>query len=416
MSVEDARTEVLRRGAELASHDAAAQVRRAEAAARRTAEDRARRIVATAVQRVAAPTSAQSVVTLVELPTEEMKGRIIGREGRNIRALRGPDRRELIVDDTPDAVLLSGFDAVRREIALRRARRAHRGRADPPARIEERRQGRARSRASLRGRARTPPRAGVTGLHPELVEHRSAGSGSAPSTARTCSSTRSRARTSPRCWRPRSARTSRSPAGRRSCTTSARRSPPRSEGRTRSSGPTWSGESASRRRRATRSRRTTTRCERQTVEAVLVQAADAMLGRTPRRPPRELEKYVKRMDELESLVAAHSGRPKALAMPAGREVRVIVEPEEVADVDVPGLAVASPSRSRRTSVSRRDQGDGRPRDPRERDRRLTRAAPGRLTRPRTDPQLVDATSGGGSARTFPDVREPRRRASRPRPR
>ena len=171
LTADDARAELTRRIVEQAENDAAAQVRRADAQARRTADARARRIVTTAVQRLAVPTSTQSPLTVLPLPSDEMKGRIIGKEGRNIRSFEALTGVNVLVDDQPDAVVLSCFDTERREVAqvaleaLMADGRIH------PQRIEQ-----AYAEALDGADERTDSagheaaeRAGVRGLHPTLV-------------------------------------------------------------------------------------------------------------------------------------------------------------------------------------------------------------------------------------------------------
>jgi len=117
MSAEDAKNVLIEAVREEAEHDAVKIARAIERSAREDAQDKARDIVVTAIQRVAADHTAEHTVSIVHLPSDEMKGRIIGREGRNIRALEQATGIDLIIDDTPETVILSGFDPVRREIA-----------------------------------------------------------------------------------------------------------------------------------------------------------------------------------------------------------------------------------------------------------------------------------------------------------
>ena len=117
MSVEDARASLLDAVREQADHDAVKLARAIERKAREEAEERARDVVVTAIQRVMVDHTAEMTVSVVPIPSDEMKGRIIGREGRNIRALEQATGIDLIIDDTPESVLISGFDPVRREVA-----------------------------------------------------------------------------------------------------------------------------------------------------------------------------------------------------------------------------------------------------------------------------------------------------------
>jgi ribonucrease Y len=137
MTVSEAKQHLLERSEDLVRHDLARRVRQLEEEARTEAKRRARNLVADALQRVAASHAAETTVSLVELPSDDMKGRIIGREGRNIRALEHLTGVDFIIDDTPQAVVLSSFDPLRREVAkLTLAKLIEDGRIHP-ARIEE---------------------------------------------------------------------------------------------------------------------------------------------------------------------------------------------------------------------------------------------------------------------------------------
>src|SRR5256714_3416057 len=137
MTINEAKAHLLERSEELIRHELARRVRQAEEEARGEAKRRARNLVADALQRVAANHAAETTVSLIELPSDDMKGRIIGREGRNIRALEHLTGVNVIIDDTPQAVVLSSFDGIRREVAkLTLTKLIEDGRIHP-ARIEE---------------------------------------------------------------------------------------------------------------------------------------------------------------------------------------------------------------------------------------------------------------------------------------
>lgn len=169
---DDARERILSEVSEALEDETARLVRDAEARAREEAEDRARAVVSLAIQRCSADHVAENTVSVVELPNDEMKGRIIGREGRNIRALETLTGIDLIIDDTPEAVILSGFDPVRREIArLALERLVSDGRIHP-ARIEEmveRAQKEVENSIKQEGE-QAALNLGVHGLHPEIVK------------------------------------------------------------------------------------------------------------------------------------------------------------------------------------------------------------------------------------------------------
>src|SRR2546421_3668927 len=137
MTVGEAKASVLERSEDLVRHELARRVRQLEEEARGEAKRKARTLVADALQRVAASHAAETTVSIVELPSDDMKGRIIGREGRNIRALEHLTGVDFIIDDTPQAVVLSSFDGLRREVAkVTLAKLIEDGRIHP-ARIEE---------------------------------------------------------------------------------------------------------------------------------------------------------------------------------------------------------------------------------------------------------------------------------------
>jgi ribonuclease Y len=172
MSAQDAKAELIRRMEEEAHADAANRVREIREAARRNAEREAKKIVALAIQRIAAEHTAESTVSAVSLPNDEMKGRIIGREGRNIRAFELATGVDVIIDDTPDTVVVSCFDPIRREIArLALEKLVSDGRIHP-GRIEEV-VNKSRKEVDAQileiGEA-SAYETGIHGLHPEIVK------------------------------------------------------------------------------------------------------------------------------------------------------------------------------------------------------------------------------------------------------
>ena len=171
MSAQDAKNELMHRLEEEAHADAANKLREIRESARRNAEREAKKIVALAVQRIAAEHTAEITVSSVALPNDEMKGRIIGREGRNIRAFELATGVDVIIDDTPDTVVVSCFDPVRRETARLALERLVADGRIHPGRIEE---VVAKSRREVETQIvevgeQAAYEAGVHGLHPELI-------------------------------------------------------------------------------------------------------------------------------------------------------------------------------------------------------------------------------------------------------
>src|SRR5262249_49101922 len=155
-----------------AKREAALAIRDIEAQAKAEADKRARKIVTLAIQRVAVEQTSESVVSVMHLPGDEMKGRIIGREGRNIRAFESITGVNLIIDDTPGAVLLSCFDPVGREIGRLTLERLIADGRIPPQRIEEAYE---RGKAEIellcrRSGEDAMTQLGITDMHPELID------------------------------------------------------------------------------------------------------------------------------------------------------------------------------------------------------------------------------------------------------
>src|SRR4051812_4140918 len=172
MSAHDAKAELMRRLEEEAQADAANKLREIRERARRDAEREAKKIIALAIQRIAAEQTAESTVSAVSLPSDEMKGRIIGREGRNIRAFELATGVDVIIDDTPDTVVVSCFDPIRREIArLALEKLVSDGRIHP-GRIEEvvNKSKKEVEIAIVETGEQAAYNTGVHGLHPELIK------------------------------------------------------------------------------------------------------------------------------------------------------------------------------------------------------------------------------------------------------
>jgi ribonuclease Y len=313
-------------------HDSARLIRRVEDETRRDADRRARSILAAVMQRVASGHAVETTVSVVELKSDELKGRIIGREGRNIRALETLTGIDFIIDDTPGAVLLSGFDGVRREIARLTLERLLQDGRIHPARIEE-----------AFHQAKSEIDKHVVELGEQAVFEANVGS-MHPELAKLLGKLRFRTsygqnvlHHSIECARLAAMLASELGADPR---TAARAALLHDIGKAVShevEGPhALVGGELARRYKETEGvahamEAHHNEVEPQTVEAVIVQIVDALSGARPGARGESLEHYVKRLRELESIAIRHDGVDKVYAMHAGREIRVIVEPEAVDD-------------------------------------------------------------------------------------
>jgi ribonucrease Y len=315
-----------------ARHDSARIIRQVEEETKRDAERRVRSILSVAMQRLAASHAAETTVSVVQLPSDDMKGRIIGREGRNIRALENLTGVDFIIDDTPNAVVLSAFDGVRREIARMTLEKLLQDGRIHPARIEEtyyQAKSELESHIVELGEAAVFE-ADVHGLDPELIKilgrlrfRTSYGQnvlahsiecaqlaammahelGASPKTARRAALLHDIGK----------------------AVTHEIEGPHALVGGdlVRRHG---EPEAVAHAMEAHHNE-----VDPQTVEAVIVQAADALSGARPGARGESLEQYVKRLRELEQIATRHDGVDKVYAMQAGREIRVIVAPESISD-------------------------------------------------------------------------------------
>ena len=342
LTAEAARVELVAAIEEQAKREAAVLVRDLENEARRTGEQRARHIVVDALQRVASEQTAESAVSVLHLPTDEMKGRIIGREGRNIRAFESVTGVNLIVDDTPEAVLLSCFDPVRREVGRVTLEKLVADGRIHPHRIEEVFESAEQEVAGLCQRAAEDAlvEVGLTDLHPELLSLLG----------------RLRYRTSygQNVLRHllESAHLAGLMAGELGLDQAQLRTAKRSaflhdigKALTHEAEGSHARVGAELARRYGESEEVVHAIEAhhhevtpQTVEAVLTQAADACSGGRPGARREGLEAYVRRLERIEQIATSKSGVEKAYAMQAGREVRVMVCPDRVDDIGTAVLA------------------------------------------------------------------------------
>jgi ribonuclease Y len=339
MTVQEAKDALARQVVDEAKRDAMATVREIESQAREEGEKRARKIVTVAIQRVASELTSESTVSVFPLPSDDMKGRIIGREGRNIRTFEALTGVNLIIDDTPEAVVLSSFDPVRREVArLTLEKLVSDGRIHP-ARIEETHE---RAKADVEEQIKQAGEAavvevGIGDVHPEmikllgrlqyrtsygqnvlrhLVEAAHIGGAIAAELGVDVKLVK-------RCafMHDIGKAVTHEVEGSHALIGAelARRlkEPPEVVHAIES----HHGE-----------------VEQRTIEAVLAQTADSISGGRPGARRESLETYVKRLERLEEICNSYPGVEKVFAMQAGREVRVMVTPADVDDLTAQVLA------------------------------------------------------------------------------
>ncbi|TQS29950.1 ribonuclease Y [Microbispora sp. KK1-11] len=339
LTAEQAKAELVKEIENQAKREAALIVREIEGEARKEGEKRACKIVTLAVQRVATEQTAESVVSVLHLPGDEMKGRIIGREGRNIRAFESTTGVNLIIDDTPEAVLLSCFDPVRRETArLTLEKLVLDGRIHPQ-RIEEAYE---RSKAEVldlcvRAGEDALVELGITEMHPELVTllgqlryRTSYGQNvlkhlieSAHIAGIMASELRLDRDLVKRCALLHDI---------------GKALTHEVEGSHAMIGAEIARRYGEHEDVVHAIEAHHNEVEVRTVEAVLTQAADAISGSRPGARRESLEAYVKRLERLEEIAQSYDGVDKVFAMQAGREIRVMVRPENVDDIQAQVIA------------------------------------------------------------------------------
>ena len=332
LTLEQARTQVLEIARDQVTLEAARQARAIEEEAIDRAEAEARRIVAMSVQRVALEQTMESTVSVVPIANDELKGRIIGREGRNIRTFETLTGVDLIIDDTPEAVVISGFDPVRREIARQALQALIEDGRIHPARIEEavdRAKAEVERQIKLAG-DRAVMATGLTGLHPELVRalgrlryRTSFGQNVLDHSIEVCHLSRMMAEE-----------------------LGANVEVAKRAGLLHDLGKSMDSECEGAHYQL--SQELAKRCREksevlhaivahhgdpqpETVEAVLVQCADAISAARPGARRESLENYIKRLEKLEEIATSQPGVERCFAIQAGREIRIMVKPEQVDD-------------------------------------------------------------------------------------
>ena len=331
-TLNQAKEELITRVEAEAKHDLAQRLDELEAQYKETADEKAKSIITTAIQRIAADQVSESAISVVPIPSEEMKGRIIGREGRNIQKIETLTGVELIIDDTPEAITLSGFDPVRREVARLSLEKLISDGRIHPARIEDMVEKSKREVDAIIKQAgeRAAFQVGIHGMQPELIKLLG----------------RLRYRTSYGQNVLKHSIEVAFLAGIMADELGIDSTLAKRAGLLHDIGKAFPhdvegshveiGVNAAKKYKESREvihaiEAHHNDVEPKTLVAVLVQAADAISAARPGARREDMEKYIKRLEKLEEIATSYDGVDKAYAIQAGREIRVMVKPEEVND-------------------------------------------------------------------------------------
>ncbi len=339
MSMEEAKQVLLTEAEKEARNDRARIIRQIESEARAEGDKRAREIITDAIQRVASEHVASVSTSLVTLPNEEMKGRIVGRNGRNIRAFEQAAGVDVIVDDTPEAVTISCFDTVRREIARRALDRLIQDGRIHPAHIEKvlAEEEKEVDRAIVEAGEQAAFDAGVAGMHPEVLKMLG----------------RLKFRTSygqnQLAHAVEVAKLSAVLAAELGADVEIARAggllhdlgkamDHNTEGTHAQLGAEFARRYGVHPKVVNAMASHHHEVEQESLEAVIVESADAISGARPGARREDLEQYIKRLRALEEIANSFKGVQQSYAIQAGREVRIIVRPEEIDDLASTRLA------------------------------------------------------------------------------